>query len=71
MNSKKTIEKSVRIALFPHEDKILSEYLETNGLKLRGLVRLLIIKELKEKNVLKEEGYVPPKIQDCIKKSKR
>ncbi len=62
--------KTTRLALTQEEWAILDDYLSTNAIKLAPLLRLLILKELKNKEILKSPEFLPP-ISCCLKKGVR
>lgn len=71
MNRQTTIRRCINLDLTLGENEALDLYLKNNGLKFKALLRLLLIKELQTKNVVNSAEYTPPKVEDCLVKSKR
>ncbi|MBQ0167796.1 MAG: hypothetical protein KBT02_11875 [Treponema sp.] len=65
-NVTKTTEHIVKMSLTEKELEALEQYLAENALKKGPWIRLLVIRELQEKNILKDPDYQPPKLQSAF-----
>lgn len=66
-----TIRRCINIDLKPEEAEILDIYLEKNALKLKALTKILLLREIETKGVINSAGYTPPRVEECLIKSKR
>lgn len=71
MNGQKTVRRCINIDLCLNEAEALDMYLEKNALKLKALTKILLLREIESKGVINSAGYVPPKVEECLIKSKR
>lgn len=70
-NVTKTTDCIVKMPLSAKEEQALEQYISENALKKGPWLRLLVVRELQEKNLLKDPEYQPPKIKSALKTGAR